>query len=90
MRGRLLPAVPLFFGEAQGRVIVSCTAENLDKVLKIADDHGVPCREIGRVTEAEDGFEVTGAGAEISVPVETVKALYLDTIPQIMEAPAQG
>jgi phosphoribosylformylglycinamidine synthase len=85
-----LPAVPLFFGEAQGRIIVSCQGDTCDDMFKTAQSHGVPCREIGTVTAAAEGFNITAADAFLSVDVATLNDVHDGTIPRIMEAPAQG
>jgi phosphoribosylformylglycinamidine synthase subunit PurL len=85
-----LPAVPLLFGEAQGRIIVSCRPDDCDEMFKIAQGHGVPCREIGSVTAAEDGFEITARDSHLRVKVDTLCDAHYQTIPRIMEAPAQG
>ncbi len=39
-----------WFGEAQGRVVVSCTADQLKEVMNAATKSGVRCAEIGKVT----------------------------------------
>jgi phosphoribosylformylglycinamidine synthase len=56
-----LSPLPLLFGEAQGRIVVSCDARSVDDSLRIAKKHGVPCRQIGQVVSADEGFRVEGA-----------------------------
>ncbi len=62
-----IDAAPLLFGEAQGRIVVSCATEDLDKVLAAGAARGVPARAIGMVGPVEtmrlDGRGGTGAGA---------------------------
>lgn len=48
-----VPAAPLLFGEAQARIIVSCSPDALDAVLETAGARGVPAAELGTVTSAE-------------------------------------
>jgi phosphoribosylformylglycinamidine synthase subunit PurL len=85
-----LPAIPLFFGEAQGRVLVSCAPRRSEDVLRLAESHGVPCREIGEVVAAEEGLSVDGAGSRVEVSLSTLVELFYDTIPRVMETPARA
>ena len=80
-----LPGVPLLFGEAQGRVVVSCDARSTDDVLRLAKKHGVPCRQIGHVVAAEDGFRIEGRSATLEVDVEILSDLFFGAIPRLME-----
>ena len=38
------------FGESQGRIVLSCTEDNLNQIKKICSNHNVPIRAIGHVT----------------------------------------
>jgi phosphoribosylformylglycinamidine synthase len=80
---------PLLFGEAQGRIVVSCARDHADAVLGIANVHGVPARRIGKVTsgEAEDGprYVVHAAGVKIDLPVSSLAEVYESAIPRLME-----
>ena len=77
-----VPARALYFGEAQGRVIVSTA--NAAAVLRAAHRHGVPARVIGRVTAAEDGFSLRSASGALVADVAALAAAYHDAIPAIM------
>ena len=68
-RGEQLRIDALLFGEAQGRIVVSCDARSVDDALRIAKKHGVPCRQIGQVVAAEDGFRVEGRSATLEAKV---------------------
>lgn len=81
-----LPTAALFFGEAQGRVIVSCHSNNAEKLQQLARDHGVPSRVIGTVTEAASGFVMHAKSADMKVDLNSMKALFFDTISNIMDA----
>lgn len=81
-----LPTAALFFGEAQGRVIVSCHSKNAEKLQQLARDHGVPSRVIGTVTEAASGFVMHAKSADMKVDLNSMKALFFDTISNIMDA----
>ncbi|MCH7563193.1 MAG: phosphoribosylformylglycinamidine synthase subunit PurL [Gemmatimonadetes bacterium] len=81
-----LPTAALLFGEAQGRVLVSCAANRAEKMQRLARDHGVPSRLIGTVTEAASGFVMHTKSAGMKVDLNSMKALFFDTIPNIMDA----
>jgi phosphoribosylformylglycinamidine synthase subunit PurL len=81
-----LPRRALFFGEAQGRVIVS--TPDPDAVLSAARAHGVPARTIGTVRAPEAGLVVRAGGRAVSAPVERLADAYHGAIPAIMERPA--
>jgi phosphoribosylformylglycinamidine synthase subunit PurL len=81
-----LPVVPLLFGEAQGRIVVSCADSDLDGVLQRAHRHGVPARRIGSVTAAHAGFRVRGAGAQIETDLDKLLVAWRDALPSRMDA----
>jgi len=86
----LRPVVSLF-GEAQGRIIISCDPASTSDVLKIAESHGVPALRIGAVTEATDGFSLTVRDGSLSASVAELARAYFDALPNIMDAsPATG
>ncbi|MEK9500962.1 phosphoribosylformylglycinamidine synthase subunit PurL [Gaopeijia maritima] len=81
-----LPAAPLFFGEAQGRIVVSCADADADALIDIAKSHGVPVRRIGTVTDASEGVRIRGAGTEIFCRIASLAEGYFQTLPSIMDA----
>lgn len=80
-----LPEIPLLFGEAQGRILVSCDADEVDTVLRLAKRHGVPCRQIGAVRDREGGFSITTAKASIRAEVDEVMNVFMEAIPALMD-----
>lgn len=81
-----LSPVALFFGEAQGRIVVSCAETDVDEVLVIAKKHGVPARRIGTVGAVGGEFSLRAEGGqEIRVPVAELAEAYNTAIPRIME-----
>jgi len=80
-----LPAAALFFGEAQGRIIISCADGNADRVFKIARKRGVPARQIGTVGPVNGAFKMSGAGASIDLPVAKLSEVWREAIPRLME-----
>lgn len=80
-----LDPVPLLFGEAQGRVIVSCDYNLAEDILRLSKSHGVPCRKIGRVVSAEDGFRIEGRSVMLDIDLDTISELFFGSIPLLME-----
>ena len=82
----LTPAA-LLFGEAQGRIVISCAPGNVERVLKIAARHGVPATQIGAVGDVNGRFVLSGAGVTIDVEIEKLSEVYREAIPRMMEKP---
>ncbi|HET9983582.1 MAG TPA: phosphoribosylformylglycinamidine synthase subunit PurL [Longimicrobiales bacterium] len=79
----------LLFGEAQGRVVVSCAPQHLDRVLAVADRNGVPARRIGTVGEQDGRFVVrTRTAPAIDVPAADLAEVWATAIPRMMERSA--
>jgi phosphoribosylformylglycinamidine synthase len=83
-----LPPVALLFGEAQGRIVVSCAPEDVDAVLALADEHGVPARTVGSVGKAGSPMSIRMKNASVSVSSAAVLEAYFGAIAGIMDAPA--
>ncbi len=71
----------ILFGEAQGRIVVS--TPDPARVIATAERHGVPAREIGRVTEAPR-LRISAGVRVIDAPLDRLAHLYYDSIPTIM------
>jgi phosphoribosylformylglycinamidine synthase len=80
-----LPVLPLLFGEAQGRVVVSCDARSADEVLQIAKRHNVPCRAVGKVVPSDEGFRIDGRASSLEADVEVLAEMFFGTIPKLMD-----
>jgi phosphoribosylformylglycinamidine synthase len=85
-----LRPVGTLFGEAQGRVVLSCAPTDTDQVLAIARRHEVPARRIGRVRTAADGFSIELIRARVVAPVADLADVYFGAIPAIMDPPSGG
>jgi phosphoribosylformylglycinamidine synthase len=84
----LAPAA-LLFGEAQGRIVVSCAARNVDTIVDVAARTNVPARVIGMVAHPGGRFVVrTGAAAGIDLPVQSLHEIYATAIPRLMNRAA--
>jgi phosphoribosylformylglycinamidine synthase len=81
-----LAAMAVFFGEAQGRIVVSCAADRVDEVLAVARKHGVPATRIGTVGAVDGAFTFrTRSGLAIEAPVADLATVYYGAIPRFME-----
>jgi phosphoribosylformylglycinamidine synthase subunit PurL len=79
-----LPPAALWFGEAQGRIVVSCAPGNVSRVLKLAERHGVPAAPIGNVGAVNGQFQLAGAGVSIDIDVNELSEIWRSTIPRLM------
>ncbi len=80
-----LPLPALLFGEAQGRVVISCRAAEVDAVLSHFAAGGVEARRIGRVGPVGGDFRVSTPRGNLEVPVASLAAAYYDAIPRRMD-----
>jgi phosphoribosylformylglycinamidine synthase subunit PurL len=82
----LAPA-PLLFGEAQGRVVVSCRPEHVEPLRSLAERHGVPATVIGAVGAPGGSFRIaTRHAAPLEAPTEELARIYYSAIPRRMDA----
>ncbi|HYW14461.1 MAG TPA: AIR synthase-related protein, partial [Longimicrobium sp.] len=81
-----LPANALLFGEAQGRVVVSCAEAVVDGILDVARENGVPARRIGTVGAPFGTFAIRTSGGAIEAAASELVAVYEQAIPRRMEA----
>ena len=79
-----MPSRALLFGEGQGRVIVSTPSP--EKVVALAQKHGVPAAVIGKVTAAKT-LKITTADTTLVSPLAELDDDYFETIPRIMSKP---
>ncbi|HEX7091440.1 MAG TPA: phosphoribosylformylglycinamidine synthase subunit PurL [Longimicrobiales bacterium] len=80
-----LPPAALLFGEAQGRIVVSCAPADVARVLEVAGRHGVPAARIGTVGAVDGPFVVRGRDIRIEAPAAELADAYHNAIPRIME-----
>ncbi len=85
-----LRPVACLFGEAQGRIVVSCPPDKTADVLRIASLHEVPARKIGSVAGPDDGFDIRLRAASISAPLDAMAKAYFDSIADLMDSPSTG
>lgn len=74
----------LLFGETGARVIVSCAAPNLDQLLQLAQNQGVPAYDIGLVGPPDGDFVIQAGAATIWRPIRDLRTAYFEAIPKRM------
>jgi phosphoribosylformylglycinamidine synthase II len=84
-----LPANALLFGEAQGRVVVSCAEADVDGILDVARENGVPARRIGTVGAPFGTFAIRTGGGSIEAAASELVAVYEQAIPRRMDGTVQ-
>ena len=77
-----LPTRALLFGEAHGRVLLS--GPSAAPILEAARRHGVPAREIGRVTAAAMDVRIAAGARSLRAPVARLATAWHGAIPAIM------
>jgi phosphoribosylformylglycinamidine synthase len=85
-----VPTLPLLFGEAQGRVVVSCAPGRAAEVLRTAERFEVPCREIGTVGDASDRFRIRTKDGGVDVDLGTLADAFFGALPRIMEGTTES
>jgi phosphoribosylformylglycinamidine synthase len=80
-----LPPAALFFGEAQGRIVISCARGNAQRIFRLARKHGVSARQIGTVGSVNGVLRMSGAGVGLDVPVSKLSEVWREAIPRLME-----
>ena len=85
-RWSTLPLRALFFGEAQGRVVLS--THSAGTVLDIARTHGVPAERIGHVRAGSPSLRIRVADETIEASIETLADAYHEAIPRLMNRSA--
>lgn len=72
------------FSESQSRVLLSVKPENVDAVIAIAEENGVPCTRLGTVGGKD--LTITVAGKKVlQTPVSELKAAWKDAIPCLID-----
>jgi phosphoribosylformylglycinamidine synthase subunit PurL len=80
-----LPTAALLFGEAQGRVVVSCGDGDVDAVLETAREHGVPARRIGTVGVPFGTVRIATPRGVVEAPAAELSGTYESALPRRMD-----
>jgi phosphoribosylformylglycinamidine synthase subunit PurL len=83
-----LPTAALLFGEAQGRVVLSCAGGDVDALLETARAHSVPARRIGTVGEPFGTVRIATPRGTIEAPASELARIYESALPRRMDGTA--
>jgi len=68
------------FSESQGRIVISVSKQDLEKVEQLLTKHDVPVLRLGQVTD--DNLEISGLSFG---PVQEWKPVYQNALSEILE-----
>jgi phosphoribosylformylglycinamidine synthase subunit PurL len=80
-----LDSAPLLFGEGQSRVVISCAAQAVERVLQHFSAAGVEAKRIGTVGAMGGDFVIDTPAARVEAPVEQLSRIYFSAIPRRMD-----
>jgi phosphoribosylformylglycinamidine synthase subunit PurL len=83
-----ISANALLFGEAQGRVVLSCEPAKEAELVRCLEIHGVPAKRIGTVGERGGVFRIATRGGEIRGVSTLLQDVYENAIPRRMDGSA--
>jgi phosphoribosylformylglycinamidine synthase len=82
---KIIDAEALLFGEAQGRIVISCAGGDEARVIAIAERHGVTARRIGDVAYNNAFVVRVGDNKVIDSRVSDLADIYQSAIPRLMD-----
>jgi phosphoribosylformylglycinamidine synthase len=80
--------VALFFGETQGRVVLTCTPADAPAILTIATEHGVPAKAIGTVGPPGGTMSLRSPRGTVRVDAAEAARIHGEALPKWMETDA--
>ena len=80
-----IPTNALLFGEAQGRVVLSCEAAREAELVRCLEIHGVTARRIGTVGPRGGIFRIATRNGEIRGLSTMLQDIYENAIPRRMD-----
>ncbi len=80
-----LPLNALLYGEAQSRVVISCSASRTADLIERFAAADVYARRIGRVGPVDGRFRIVAGETTIDLPIATLVRAYYDAIPNRMD-----
>jgi phosphoribosylformylglycinamidine synthase len=83
----LQPSVQNLFNESQARIVISCAANNAEKVVSMLQSTNVPHRRLGEVTAKT--LSIKASGSALSWPIETLYHDWFNAIRRSVESDAE-
>jgi phosphoribosylformylglycinamidine synthase len=79
LKGEDIPAEFVLFGEDPSRVVLSCAAENVEKIRQIAVKYGVAAEPIGETVPQQFEFAIDGK-VVVSAPTAELKDAWANAL----------
>jgi phosphoribosylformylglycinamidine synthase subunit PurL len=83
----LQPSMQNLFNESQSRIVISCSANDAEKVLSALSSKNVPHGRLGEVTTTM--LSIKASDSEISWPIETIYDDWFHAIRRAVESEAE-
>ncbi|MEK6303827.1 MAG: phosphoribosylformylglycinamidine synthase subunit PurL [Acidobacteriota bacterium] len=80
-----LSSAALLFSETPSRIVVSAVQSNVDQIVALAEEQGVPARVIGETGGDRFVIEVNGESV-VDRAVAEVESVWRDALPKMLEA----
>ena len=77
----------ILYGEDGARAVVSAAPAQVDRLVALAGEHGVPITRVGRVGAAGGALELRVAGQLLSWDIGALRQTYFEAIPRRMQHP---
>ncbi len=82
-----VPAEAILYGEDGARVVTSAAPSNVDALVSLAGEHGVPVHRAGRVGERGGALELRLGGRLFTWSIGALRRIYYTAIPRRMRHP---
>jgi phosphoribosylformylglycinamidine synthase len=83
----LQPSVQNLFNESQSRIVISCAANNAEKVVSMLQAKNVPHNRLGEVTT--ETLSIKASGSELAWPIEALYDDWFNAIRRAVESDAE-
>jgi phosphoribosylformylglycinamidine synthase len=83
----LQPSVQNLFNESQSRIVISCAANNAEKVVSMLQAKNVPHNRLGEITTKT--LSIKASGSELAWPIETLYDDWFNAIRRAVESDAE-
>lgn len=83
----LQPSVQNLFNESQSRIVISCAANNMEKVVSMLQAKNVPHNRLGEVTT--ETLSIKASGSALAWPIETLYDDWFNAIRRAVESDAE-
>jgi len=75
----------LMFGEDHGRVVITCSRTQADRVVDLATELGVSATPVGFVGERHGPLSIRAGSGSWQWPVDDLRRIFFDAIPRRLQ-----